>query len=78
MGLILGTTNSAISVMNGGKIETLKVGLSEVLPSCMYIDKKGNVHVGAGGKGRLQHERSTNDAHIEFKRTMGTDQNIYF
>ena len=77
-GIDLGTTNSAISVMNGGKVETLKVGLSEVLPSCVYIDKKGNVHVGAGGKDRLQHERSANDANIEFKRTMGTDKKYIF
>jgi len=77
-GIDLGTTNSAVSVMNSGKIETLKVGLSDVLPSCVYIDKKGNEHIGAGGKDRLQHERSTNDAHIEFKRTMGTDKKYMF
>ena len=77
-GIDLGTTNSAISVMNEGKIETLKNDLSEVLPSCVYIDKKGNEHVGASSKTRLINEKSTGDVHIEFKRTMGTDENYVF
>jgi len=77
-GIDLGTTNSAISVMNEGKIETLKNGLSEVLPSCVYIDKKGNTHVGASAGTRLSNPKSAGDVHAEFKRTMGTEKQYVF
>ena len=42
-GIDLGTTNSVISVSQGGNIETIKNGLSEITPSVVYMDKRGVV-----------------------------------
>ncbi len=80
-GIDLGTTNSAISRIEGGEAKIIKVnGLDDTMPSCIAYNKKG---VLAGKKAfavyRSEQEASLSkdiepNAFIEFKRTMGTDK----
>ncbi len=72
-GIDLGTTNSAISVMDKGVVEVIKDQGREVLPSAVYIDKKGTRHVGEAAKGNWAQLKKMNDCAMEFKRLMGTD-----
>lgn len=82
-GIDLGTTNSAIAVFTGAQGQRTKIikktmGLIEadITPSAVYINKKGVEHVGLYAKNRLPDEPE--DAHIEFKRQMGTDYTCVF
>ena len=77
-GIDLGTTNSAISVMEGGAVEVVKVGGKEVLPSANYIDKKGTRHVGEAARNNWAVESKMDDCAIEFKRQMGTQATMAF
>ena len=40
-GIDLGTTNSALSRMESGEVVTSEIDQSRIVPSCVYIDKKG-------------------------------------
>jgi molecular chaperone DnaK len=83
-GIDLGTTNSAISRIEGGEAKIIKVnGLDDTMPSCIAYNKKG---VLAGKKAfavyRSEQEASLSkdietNAFIEFKRTMGTDKKYF-
>ena len=83
-GIDLGTTNSAISRIEGGEAKIIKVnGLDDTMPSCIAYNKKG---VLAGKKAfavyRSEQETSLSrdietNAFIEFKRTMGTDKKYF-
>lgn len=83
-GIDLGTTNSAISRIEGGEAKIIKVnGLDDTMPSCIAYNKKG---VLAGKKAfavyRSEQEASLSkdiepNAFIEFKRTMGTDKRYF-
>ncbi len=70
-GIDLGTTNSAISVVNGGEVETIKSGLSEIVPSMVNFDKRGTLRVGMDAAQQLNNPKSALDVHCEFKRVMG-------
>jgi molecular chaperone DnaK len=71
-GIDLGTTNSAIAVLNGVSTEIVKNNAdTDVTPSVVSIDKKGVVHVGQRAKNRLRD--FPDDVYGEFKRRMGTD-----
>lgn len=83
-GIDLGTTNSAISRIEGGEAKITKVnGQDDTMPSCIAYNKKG---VLAGKKAyavyRSEQETSLSkdvqpNAFIEFKRTMGTDKKYF-
>lgn len=83
-GIDLGTTNSAISRIEGGEAKIIKInGLDDTMPSCIAYNKKG---VLAGKKAfavyRSEQEASLSkdiepNAFIEFKRTMGTDKKYF-
>src|SRR3984893_4923874 len=82
-GIDLGTTNSAIAVFTGNRGEPTKIikntrdGTdSDITPSAVYINKKGELRVGRRAKDRLEDEDQ--DVHIEFKRQMGTDHSYVF
>lgn len=78
-GIDLGTTNSAIAVLKGVRPEVIKNNLdADITPSAVYLNKAGNVTVGARAKNKLEEERSAEDAYIEFKRRMGTDADYLF
>ena len=79
-GIDLGTTNSEICVLNGIKPDSIRNNdfNSPITPSAVYINKRGEVTVGARAKERLEDEKSTSDVQIEFKRRMGTDYRYEF
>ena len=71
-GIDLGTTNSAIAILNGVGTEIVKNNAdTDVTPSVVSIDKKSVVHVGQRAKNRLRD--FPDDVYGEFKRRMGTD-----
>ena len=70
-GIDLGTTNSVISVSQGGNIETIKNGLSEITPSVVYFDKRGTKRVGLEAAEMLSRPATALDVQAEFKRVMG-------
>ncbi|HVT04951.1 MAG TPA: Hsp70 family protein [Thermoanaerobaculia bacterium] len=74
-GIDLGTTNSAIAVLNGVTTEVIKNtrdgAESEITPSAVSIDRRGNIQVGQRARNRLID--TPDDAYGEFKRRMGTD-----
>lgn len=83
-GIDLGTTNSAISRMENGtpvikKTDTLK----DTMPSCVYVNKKKSIQVGDSAYNALKRAKlaaiknwniGKDNAFIEFKRTMGSDE----
>jgi molecular chaperone DnaK len=70
-GIDLGTTNSVISVAQGGTVETIKNGLSEFTPSVVAIDKRGTKRVGLAALDVYRRASSATSVHAEFKRVMG-------
>ena len=70
-GIDLGTTNSVISVASEGKIEVVKKGIHEIMPSMVYIDKKGQERCGHAAANHLNRPSSAADVQSEFKREMG-------
>jgi molecular chaperone DnaK len=70
-GIDLGTTNSVISVVNGGEIETIKNGISEITPSVVYFDKRGVKRVGTAAADMMSRVATATDVQFEFKRVMG-------
>lgn len=70
-GIDLGTTNSTIAVIEGTDAIVIpnKVG-SGITPSAVWIDKRGNIHVGQEAKLRALVEDNDN-ADVEFKLRMG-------
>ena len=70
IGIDLGTTNSAISVFNGKNIVVLKKAQMDVLPSAIYVNRRGARFYGkkAYENSFIQPERCA----ILFKRFMGT------
>lgn len=80
-GIDLGTTNSAIAVFTGSRGEPTKIikntrDDADITPSAVYINKRGELHVGRRAKNRLVDE--DRDVQIEFKRQMGTDSICVF
>src|SRR5437763_1444558 len=76
-GIDLGTTNSAIAVLNGVSTEIFKNNKdADITPSAVSIDKNGTVHVGERARGRsIEYPE---DAYLEFKRMMGADYEYKF
>ena len=76
-GIDLGTTNSAIAVLNGTTTEILRNndGL-EYAPSAVWIDRKDRIHVGRPAREHL--EDDPENAASEFKLQMGTDTDFEF
>ncbi len=71
-GIDLGTTNSAIALLNGVSTEIFKNNKdTDITPSAVSIDKNGNLQVGE--RARNRNITDPDDAYIEFKRRMGTD-----
>lgn len=78
-GIDLGTTNSAIAVLNGVEPQIIKNSDDQdVTPSAVFINKQGVLRVGTRAKNATVGERSHDDAHTEFKRHMGTPHLYHF
>jgi molecular chaperone DnaK len=65
-GIDLGTTNSALSRMENGEVVTSEIDQSRIVPSCVYIDKRGRIRAGIQAFNKYPH-------FIEFKRNMGVN-----
>ena len=88
-GIDLGTTNSAIAVMNNGEVSIIKSDrqMKDTTPSCVQFNKKGQIRVGDEALFTYQQDlelelsqgltRDSKNAYLEFKRTMGTDKKYY-
>ncbi len=73
-GIDLGTTNSAIAVVNGNKAELFPNFRGDLTtPSAVWIDAKKRMHVGQTAKDRL--ESDPENATSEFKLLMGLPAN---
>ena len=78
-GIDLGTTNSAIAVLNGVEPEIIKNSDDQdATPSAVFINKQGVLRVGSRAKAATVGERSQGDAYTEFKRHMGTPHEYEF
>jgi len=75
-GIDLGTTNSSIALYSRHGVEVFKNAASEVTPSVVWIDAKGNRHVGQSAYQRLEVDPA--NVHAEFKRLMGQQQRLPF
>lgn len=78
-GIDLGTTNSAIAVMDEGKIKMHRTDMQrDTMPSCVMVTKKGFL-IGDKSYGQLSKDKKKaftdagfrSNIFIEFKRTMG-------
>lgn len=81
-GIDLGTTNSALALMENGKIVIKRSDIfKDIIPSCIGFKKK-NIITGEGAWNQRRSEKLTSmrtwsdktNSFIEFKRTMGTDE----
>lgn len=82
-GIDLGTTNSAIARMGNGVPTIKKIEVTdEIMPSCIFFNKKGGILVGKSAYNSMKSDmrratikwiKGDKSAFIEFKRTMGTD-----
>jgi molecular chaperone DnaK len=74
-GIDLGTTNSAVAVLNGVNPEIIKNNAkdADITPSAVYIGKKGNIRLGEAAKQKTLEVDGDGDVYLEFKRRMGTD-----
>jgi len=76
-GFDLGTSNSAVAVFDGSKIEVVRNSAGNTLtPSVVRIDARGRVTVGTKAMRAL--ERDPGNVQREFKRLMGTAQTLEF
>lgn len=76
-GIDLGTTNSAIAVLNGSDVEIIRNNEGfERTPSAVFCDRNGDVSVGRRAKERL--DVDPENAKSEFKLQMGTDTEYVF
>lgn len=74
-GIDLGTTNSAISVLNNIKPEIIKNNDDiDITSSAVWIDKNKRMVVGNRAKSRMENPNSVNDVYIEFKREIGSNR----
>jgi molecular chaperone DnaK len=77
VGIDLGTTNSTAAVFDGETVTLVRNGQGATLtPSVVRIDARGNVTVGA--KARRFLEGDANNTRAEFKRLMGTSEELDF
>jgi molecular chaperone DnaK len=76
-GIDLGTTNSAIAMLKGQRVEVFKNGIFEVTPSAVSILANGRVRVGHNALPSVERSGFA-DTKIEFKRQMGQDIQLEF
>ncbi|WP_033293722.1 Hsp70 family protein [Amycolatopsis jejuensis] len=69
-GIDLGTTNSAIAVLDNGAVSVIKNNdQMDYTPSAVWIRKRGVIEVGAGARRRIEDDPES--VQIEFKQSMG-------
>lgn len=78
-GIDLGTTNSAISVLDGIEPQVIKnTEDQDVTPSAIWINKKEVIRVGHKARNATIQANCEGDVYTEFKRMMGTPHQYEF
>ncbi len=74
VGIDLGTTNSEVVVLSGGKPEVVREDDDAIVPSCVGLDEAGNVIVGrqARNQAAVAPERTV----LSIKRLMGSGERV--
>ena len=74
IGIDLGTTNSEVAIISGGKPEVVREGGDAILPSCVGLDEAGSVIVGhqARNQSAVAPERTV----LSIKRLMGSGDRV--
>jgi len=74
-GIDLGTTNSAIAVLNGTEVQVIRnEEQMEYTPSAIWIDERGRMKVGRAARERMSNDNE--NVATEFKLHMGTQHRI--
>ena len=74
IGIDLGTTNSEVAILSGGKPEVVREDGDAILPSCVGLDEAGNVIV--GGRARNQAAVAPERTVLSIKRLMGSGERV--
>ena len=74
IGIDLGTTNSEVAILSGGKPEVVREDGDAILPSCVGLDEAGNVIVGR--QARNQAAVAPDRTVLSIKRLMGSDTRV--
>ena len=74
IGIDLGTTNSEVAIISGGRPEVVREGDEAILPSCVGLDEAGNVIVGR--QARNQAAAAPERTVLSVKRLMGTETRV--
>ena len=74
IGIDLGTTNSEVAIVSGGKPVLVREGDEAILPSCVGLDDAGNVIVGR--QARNQAAAAPERTVLSVKRLMGSDTKV--
>ena len=74
IGIDLGTTNSEVAILSGGRPEVVREDGDAILPSCVGLDEAGNVIVGrqARNQSAVAPERTV----LSVKRLMGSGERV--
>ena len=74
IGIDLGTTNSEVAIISGGRPEVVREDGDAIVPSCVGLDEAGNVVVGRQARNQavLAPERTV----LSIKRRMGSDERV--
>ena len=74
IGIDLGTTNSEVAILSGGRPEVVREDGDAILPSCVGLDEAGNVIVGrrARNQSAVAPERTV----LSVKRLMGSGEQV--
>ena len=74
IGIDLGTTNSEVAIISGGRPQVVREGDEAILPSCVGLDEAGNVIVGR--QARNQAAAAPERTVLSVKRLMGTGTRV--
>ncbi len=74
IGIDLGTTNSEVTIIDGGTPRIVGSGDDAILPSCVGLDDSGDVIVGR--EARNQHAVAPERTVLSIKRLMGSDTRV--
>ncbi len=74
IGIDLGTTNSEVAIISGGRPEVVREDGDAIVPSCVGLDEAGNVVVGRRARNQavLAPERTV----LSIKRRMGSGERV--
>ena len=74
IGIDLGTTNSEVAILAGGRPEVVREDGDPILPSCVGLDEAGNVIVGR--QARNQAAAAPERTVLSIKRLMGSGERV--